>query len=211
MAAIIRNKPIETVTADERAQFKQITLGIMYGMGPNQVSKKLDITVENAKRMMEDFYRKFSTLKKWMDETKEFARRNHFVRNSSKVTTIAGRRRYLDAINSNDYALKSQAERQGSAADMMKTAMVNMNKNIQEMWKGPVNERPQMLLQIHDELVLEVNRDEKQVFWLKEIAVKSCCRDCEKIFNLTVPLVLDCTVGYTWSSQSMRPIGGAKG
>lgn len=66
-------------------------------------------------------------------------------------------------------------------------------------------------LQIHDELVLEVNRDEKQVFWLKEIAVKSCCRDCEKIFKLTVPLVLDCTVGYTWSSQSMRPIGGAKG
>ena len=96
------------------------------------------------------------------------------------MTTIAGRRRYLDAINSDDHALKSQAERQvssiaienfiyiilvqiftvsdilsllkaintviqGSAADMMKTAMINMNKNIRELWKGPVNERPQML------------------------------------------------------------------
>lgn len=64
MAAIIRNKPIETVTADERAQFKQVTLAILYGMSPKQVSKSLDITVENAKRMMQDFYRKFCTLKK---------------------------------------------------------------------------------------------------------------------------------------------------
>ena len=66
-------------------------------------------------------------------------------------------------------------------------------------------------LQIHDELVLEVNYDENHVTWLKEIAVKSCCRDCETIFGLTVPLVLDCTCGFTWSSKSMVPVGSAKG
>lgn len=63
MASLIRNKPVETVTTDERAQFKQVTLAILYGMSPKQVAKKLNITEEAAKRTMRDFFRKFSTLK----------------------------------------------------------------------------------------------------------------------------------------------------
>ena len=64
-------------------------------------------------------------------------------------------------------------------------------------------------LQIHDELVLEVCFDETHIYWLKEIAIKSCCHDCEKCFRLTVPLILDCTCGLSW--QSMKPLGDAKG
>lgn len=64
-------------------------------------------------------------------------------------------------------------------------------------------------LQIHDELVLELKYDEKHCARLKEIAIKSCCDDCQRVFGLTVPLILDCTVGLTW--QSMQPLGDAKG
>lgn len=64
MASLIRNKPIGSVTSDERAQFKQVTLAILYGMSPKQVAKKLNISEEAAKRMMIDFFRKFSTLKR---------------------------------------------------------------------------------------------------------------------------------------------------
>ncbi len=106
MSSLIRNKPLEEVTAAERSIFKQVTLAILYGMSPNQVGKKLSISKAMAKKMMNDFFRRFRGVKAWMDQTKEFARRNHFV------VTISGRRRYLDGINSDDNAIRSQAERQ---------------------------------------------------------------------------------------------------
>jgi hypothetical protein len=64
-------------------------------------------------------------------------------------------------------------------------------------------------LQIHDELILELNFDEEHISRMKEIAIKSCCIDCEKFYGLTVPLILDCTCGLSW--QSMKPLGGPKG
>lgn len=106
MSSLIRNKPVEEVTADERSIFKQVTLAILYGMSPNQVGKKLSISKTMAEQMMNDFFLRFRGVKEWIDQTKEFARRNHFV------LTISGRRRYLDGINSNDNSIRRQAERQ---------------------------------------------------------------------------------------------------
>lgn len=108
MSSLIRNKPLQQVTSEERAIFKQVTLALLYGMSANQVAKKLSISKTTAQQMMHDFFRRFRGVKTWMDHTKEFARRNHYVR------TISGRRRYLDGIESNDNGKKSQAERQVS-------------------------------------------------------------------------------------------------
>ena len=108
MASVITNKPADTVTDKERNQFKQITLAILYGMSANQVSTKLCISKSNAQQLMSDFFRRFRGIKIWMDSTKAYARSHCFVK------TIAGRKRYLDDINSNDNAKRSQAERQVS-------------------------------------------------------------------------------------------------
>lgn len=123
----------------------------------------------------------------------------------------------MHAIHTNNYlySIKPTAEYcvnvqkaintviQGSAADLMKTAMIKMSENLKQ-WKGPPGERPQMLLQIHDELILELNFDREHIYSLKEIALKSCCWDCEKCFGLKIPLVLDCSCGLSW--QSMKPV-----
>jgi DNA polymerase-1 len=106
MSSVILNKPVDAVTDKERSQFKQITLAILYGMSANQVSTKLCISKVNAQQLMVDFFRRFRGIKTWMDATKAAARSKLCVK------TIAGRKRFLDDINSDDNAKRSQAERQ---------------------------------------------------------------------------------------------------
>ena len=106
MSSVVRNIPIDAITDKDRAQFKQVTLAILYGMSPNQVAKNLSITRTGAEQLTKDFFRRFPRVKPWMEETKREARRNSYVK------TIAGRKRYLDDINSSDNAKRSQAERQ---------------------------------------------------------------------------------------------------
>lgn len=108
MASLIRNKPVTAVTDTDRAQVKQVTLAILYGMSTAQVATTLSISKNKAQQIKIDFFRRFPRIKQWMVETKEFAR------SRSYVNTISGRKRYLDDINSNDHAKKSQAERQVS-------------------------------------------------------------------------------------------------
>ncbi|KAL7490984.1 hypothetical protein ACHAWT_000469 [Skeletonema menzelii] len=203
MASLIRNKPAESITADERAQFKQVTLALLYGMSSNQVAKKLSISKAGAQQTMNDFFRRFRRVKAWMEETKQSARRNGYV------LTIAGRRRYLNDIRSEDNDKRSQAERQaintviqGSAADLMKTAMIQLSENLQTWEEGTsAGARPKMVLQIHDEVLLELNFKEGDIKKMQTIAVKSCCRDCEELFNLKVPLLLKCSCGLSFGSM----------
>ena len=203
MASLIRNKPAESITADERAQFKQVTLALLYGMSSNQVAKKLSISKAGAQQTMNDFFRRFRRVKAWMEETKQSARRNGYV------LTIAGRRRYLNDIRSEDNGKRSQAERQaintviqGSAADLMKTAMIQLSENLQTWEEGTsAGARPKMVLQIHDEVLLELNFKEGDIKKMQTIAVKSCCRDCEELFNLKVPLLLKCSCGLSFGSM----------
>ena len=197
-------------------QFKQVTLALLYGMSPNQVAKKLSISKAAAQQTMNDFFRRFRRVKSWMEEIKQGARRNGYV------LTIAGRRRYLNDIRSDDNGKRSQAERQaintviqGSAADLMKTAMIQLSENLQSSWQeegvAVVGElsaseavrspRPQMVLQIHDEVLLELQFKEEDIKQLQAIALKSCCRDCEELFNLKVPLLLKCSCGLSFGSM----------
>ena len=197
-------------------QFKQVTLALLYGMSPNQVAKKLSISKAAAQQTMNDFFRRFRRVKSWMEEIKQGARRNGYV------LTIAGRRRYLNDIRSDDNGKRSQAERQaintviqGSAADLMKTAMIQLSENLQSSWQeegvAAVGElsaseavrspRPQMVLQIHDEVLLELQFKEEDIKQLQAIALKSCCRDCEELFNLKVPLLLKCSCGLSFGSM----------
>ena len=173
-------------------------------MSPNQVAKKLSISKSAAQQTMNDFFRRFRRVKSWMEETKQLARRNGYV------LTIAGRRRYLDNIRSDDNAKRSQAERQaintviqGSAADLMKTAMIRLSENLHS-WQGcevTTSKRPQMVIQIHDEVLLELNFNEGDIKKMQAIAVKSCCRDIEEMFNLKVPLLLKCSCGLSFGSM----------
>ena len=182
-------------------------------MSPNQVAKKLSISKSAAQQTMNDFFRRFRRVKSWMEETKQLARRNGYV------LTIAGRRRYLNDIRSEDNGKRSQAERQaintviqGSAADLMKTAMIQLSENLQSWQQQEVaagggggefamNPRPQMVLQIHDEVLLELSFNEGDIKKLQTIAVKSCCRDLEELFNLKVPLYLKCSCGLSFGSM----------
>lgn len=169
-------------------------------MSPNQVAKKLSISKSAAQQTMNDFFRRFRRVKSWMEETKQSARRNGYV------LTIAGRRRYLNDIRSEDNGKRSQAERQaintviqGSAADLMKTAMIRLSENLQSWQEG--NARPKMVLQIHDEVLLELRFNEEDIKKMQAVAVKSCCRDCEELFNLKVPLLLKCSCGLSFGSM----------
>ncbi|KAL7542317.1 hypothetical protein ACHAXR_011673 [Thalassiosira sp. AJA248-18] len=207
MSSLIRNKPITEISDVERAQFKQVTLAILYGMSPNQVAKNLSISKSNAQQMINAFFRRFRRVKAWMDETKTFARRNSYVK------TIAGRKRFLDDINSDDNSKSSEAERQaintviqGSAADLMKKAMINMQTTLTMHWRDDVDpigtsNRPRMILQIHDEVILEVRFNERDIKRLQTIAQKSCCLDCEDFFGLKVPLLLKCSAGRKWGAM----------
>lgn len=182
---------------------------LLYGMSANQVAKKLSISKSAAQQSMNDFFRRFRRVKSWMEETKQMARRNGYV------LTIAGRRRYLNDIRSEDNGKRSQAERQaintviqGSAADLMKTAMIQLSENLQSWHEGAaiggqsaMSIRPQMVLQIHDEVLLELSFNEGDIKKLQAIAVKSCCRDCEELFNLKVPLHLKCSCGLSFGGM----------
>ena len=168
-------------------------------MSPNQVAKKLSISKAAAQQTMNDFFRRFRRVKSWMEETKQKARRDGYV------LTIAGRRRYLNDILSDDNGKRSQAERQaintviqGSAADLMKTAMIQLSENLQSWEEGS---RPKMVLQIHDEVLLELCFKEGDIKKMQAIAVKSCCRDCEELFRLKVPLLLKCSCGLSFGSM----------
>ena len=117
-------------------------------------------------------------------------------------------KRYLDDINSNDSAKRSAAERQaintivqGSAADLMKASMINMTSKITGWKETSDSPRPKLLLQIHDELILEVGFKEVEIKKLQRIAMQSCCSDCERLFNLRVPLLLNCSCGLSWGSM----------
>lgn len=137
------------------------------------------------------------------------------ARRNGYVLTIAGRRRYLNDIRSEDNGKRSQAERQaintviqGSAADLMKTAMIQLSENLQSWHEGAaiggqsaMSIRPQMVLQIHDEVLLELSFNEGDIKKLQAIAVKSCCRDCEELFNLKVPLHLKCSCGLSFGGM----------
>lgn len=184
-ASQIFNVPLEKVTEEMRNQAKRINFGIVYGMSPYRLSQDLGISLAEAEKILGNYFTYYSKVKKYQEEIISFARQNGYV------STLIGRRRYLEGINSKDINIRSSYERmaintpiQGSSADIIKIAMVNIDK-IMEREKF----NTKMLLQIHDELVFEVPLEEKEV--ISEIVKK----EMEGAVELVVPLKVNISLG----------------
>ncbi|WP_394404745.1 DNA polymerase I [Streptococcus sp. 20-1249] len=178
----------EDVTPNDRRNAKAVNFGVVYGISDFGLSNNLGITRKEAKEYIERYFERFPGIKHYMEEIVREARDKGFVE------TIYHRRRELPDINSRNFNVRNFAERtainspiQGSAADILKVAMINLDKALTES-----NFKTRMLLQVHDEIVLEVPNDELE-------AVKTLVKETmESAIQLSVPLLADENAGKTW-------------
>ncbi len=188
-AAKVYGKTLEEVTADERRNAKTVNFSIIYGAGATNLSRQLGIKRAEASELIKNYFAQYQGLKQYMEETVTFAQENGYV------TTLMGRRRYLRDINSKSGLERSNAERvaintpiQGSAADMIKVAMIDIHKALKEG-----NFKTKMIMQVHDELVFDVYRPElEKVKPLIEERMKNALPD------LKVPILVGMDTGENW-------------
>jgi DNA polymerase-1 len=190
-ASIIYDIPGGEVTSDQRRYAKIINFGLMYGMGAFRVSNELGIPRKEASEFIENYFSKFPTIKNYIDSGIEQAKKERFV------STIFGRKLYLPELNSSNKMRMREAERvatnmpiQGSAADIIKIAMINLNEKIKD------NPDIKMIIQIHDELVFEVKKD--KLDFAKELIVTEMENALPKEYSDIVPLVVDVGIGNNW-------------
>ncbi len=187
-AAKVFNVPLEEVTREQRSNAKTVNFGIIYGVSAFGLSNQTDLTRSESAELIETYYKTYPKLKNFIQDQIDFARENGYVE------TVSGRRRYLKDINSANAVVRGAAERnavnapiQGSAADIIKIAMINIHKRLKtENWKS------KMLLQVHDELVFDVHNSELE-------KIKPMIQhEMENAFKLDVPLVVDMGEGNNW-------------
>ncbi|MBI4964143.1 MAG: DNA polymerase I [Desulfomonile tiedjei] len=177
------------VTPEMRRKAKAINFGIMYGMGPFKLSSQIGVGLKMARKYLDDYYETYSGVKKYMEEIPEQATKDGFV------TTILGRKRFLPDLNNPNKIAQQAARRvaintttQGSAADLMKLAMIHVHKALRDRGLPA-----RMILQVHDELILEVRADAADE--TAEILKKKM----EQVYPLAVPLVVDVATGKNWA------------
>ena len=187
-AASVFGLPIELVTSEMRRKAKEINFGIIYGMGAFKLSNQIGVSLKVAKQYLEDYYQTYSGVKEFMETAPDDASRVGFV------TTILGRKRYLPDLTNPNKMAQQAARRiainttmQGSAADLMKLAMINVHSRLKTE-KLPAN----LILQVHDELVLEAREDHL------EAAINLLKFEMEHAYELSVPLVVDVSFGQNW-------------
>ncbi|MFZ1461217.1 MAG: DNA polymerase I, partial [Ignavibacteria bacterium] len=176
------------VTPGMRRKAKEVNFGIIYGIGAFGLANRLEIKNSEAKEIIERYFREYPNVRDYMERTKKFAHENNYVE------TLLGRRRYLNQINNQNAAARAEDERaainmpiQGTAADMIKIAMVNIYN---EFIKNKLESK--MLLQVHDELVFEVKKTELE-------KVKKIVTDKMKnAIKLNVPIEVEVGVGENW-------------
>ena len=179
---------IDEVTDDQRRSAKAINFGLMYGMSAFGLAKQLGISRGEAQEYMDMYFDRYPGVKAYMDDIRETASANGFVE------TVFGRRLYLPEINARNANRRQYAERtainapmQGTAADIIKRAMISVHQWLQD-------ERPgaRMIMQVHDELVFEVDKDKVE-------SIKDCVTDLmNAAASLSVPLKVDVGVGKNW-------------
>ncbi|MFC1574114.1 DNA polymerase I [Candidatus Latescibacterota bacterium] len=187
-ASILFNVFPGMVSDEQRRQAKTINFGVMYGMGAFALSEQLGITRKEAVEFIDNYFATHKGVKSYMEQTVEEAEKNDFV------TTILGRKRYVTDIHSSNRNVAEFAKRtaintpiQGSAADLIKVSMINLSRRLAEERSGV-----HMILQVHDELVLEVPESE-----LEEVG-KLVKETMESALELSVPLVVDTGYGGHW-------------
>ena len=178
----------EEVTADQRRIAKTANFGIMYGISAFGLSQRLGISRVESKKLIEDYFEKFPAISSFIEDTLAAARENGYVE------TLFGRRRYLPDINSSNGTVRSLAERtainapiQGTAADIIKLAMINVDRRLRE--EGLTSK---MILQVHDELVFDSIPEE--IDTVEKIVVE----EMEKVMTLSIPLTVECNHGNNW-------------
>ncbi len=187
-AAKVFNVPIDEVTREQRSNAKTVNFGIIYGVSAFGLSNQTDLSRSESKELIDTYYKTYPKLRNYMSEQVDFARENGYV------TTVLDRRRYLKDINSNNAVVRGAAERnavnapiQGSAADIIKIAMINIHKKLKAE-----KLKTKMLLQVHDELVFDVYKPELE-------QVKTMIKtEMENAFKLDVPLDVELGVGQNW-------------
>lgn len=193
-ASEINNIPIKRVTSDLRRAAKTLNFGILYGMGSQALAESTGMSREKAKKFIDEYFHDFSGIKKYIEDTKRFAEENGYVE------TIFGRRRYIPEIHSPNWQMKREAERmainmpiQGSATgDIIKMAMIKVDECVK---KGKLEKSVRLLLQVHDELLFEIEKD----------AIKTAAPKIKEIMEhvaeLKVPLMVDVKMGSNWGEQ----------
>jgi DNA polymerase-1 len=188
-ASKVYNVPLEEVTSDMRRNAKMVNFGIIYGISAFGLSERLNIPRKEAAGIIDSYFEKYPGVKQYMDESIDNAREKGYVE------TIMGRRRYLRDINSSNHTVRGYAERnainapiQGSAADMIKIAMINIHNDFRQK-----NIRSKMLLQVHDELVFDVLKEEMEA--VKEIVSH---RMRTAMPSLKVPMEIGMGTGRNW-------------
>ncbi len=187
-AAKVFQVDLEEVTREQRSHAKTVNFGIIYGVSAFGLSNQTNLSRAESKELIETYYKTYPKLKAYMSEQVDFARDNGFVQ------TVLGRRRYLKDINSANAIVRGAAERnavnapiQGSAADIIKIAMINIYNTLNEG-----NYKTKMLLQVHDELVFDVPKNELETV---STLIK---HEMENSFTLNVPLDVELGVGDNW-------------
>ncbi len=187
-AAKLFKVPLEEVTRDQRSQAKTVNFGIIYGVSAHGLSQQTGLSRTEAKKLIDAYFETYPKLKEYIQKQIEFAREHGYVE------TIMGRRRYLPDIHSRNAVVRGAAERnainapiQGSAADIIKKAMIQIDKRLREE-----NMKTKMLLQVHDELVFEVPEDEL------EKAEEIIRQEMENAVHLSIPLTADIHAADNW-------------
>ena len=187
-ASKVFNVPINEVTREQRSNAKTVNFGIIYGVSAFGLSNQTDLSRAESKELIDTYYKTYPKLRNYMSELIDFARDNGYVQ------TVLGRRRYLKDINGSNQVVRGAAERnavnapiQGSAADIIKIAMINIHKKLVE---GKF--KTKMLLQVHDELVFDCYKPELEEM---KTLIKS---EMENAYKLAVPLDVEIGVGENW-------------
>ena len=187
-AAKVFNVPLDEVTREQRGNAKTVNFGIIYGVSAFGLSNQTDLSRTEAKELIETYYETYPKLRKYMSSQVDFARDHGYV------TTLSNRRRYLKDINSRNAIVRGAAERnavnapiQGSAADVIKIAMINIYNKLEE---GGF--KTKMLLQVHDELVFDVYKPELETM---KVLIK---QEMENAYTLSVPLDVEMDMGENW-------------
>ena len=187
-ASLVFGVPLADVLPEMRRTAKIVNFGIMYGAGPFRMSQELGIPRGEGMALIEAYFNKYAGIKDYIDRTLEQARKQKWV------TTMLGRRRPVWEINSQNQIRRQAAERmainmpiQGTAAEMIKLAMISIHKKIKKE-----SLKAMMILQVHDELIFEVPKEE--IDHVKSMVI----REMESALPLSVPIIVDWGIGDSW-------------
>ena len=188
-ASEIFNISLEEVTPEHRRSAKAINFGLIYGMSAFGLTRQLGIPRHEAQAYLDTYFERYTGVRKYMDTTKELAKKNLFVE------TILGRKLHVAAINDSNGLRRQAAERaainaplQGSAADIIKKAMIDVDQ-----WIGNNNSDIKMIMQVHDELIFEVKKS------FADEALKNITSLMESSVKLDIPLIVDANTGANWN------------